>query len=103
MAIGIFRRYILGVASPRDLATELHELDVRRRWGKRVSVNIIDHILHCPIYIGTICIRSTGEVFRRRHDPVVARSLFDLASICLIIAQTRFHARKPFPSACTMQ
>ncbi len=71
-----FELYATGNWSLRALSSELYRLGLRSRGGKQVVKSKIAEILHNPFYKGTILIKSTGEIFPGKHEPLITDALF---------------------------
>lgn len=72
-----FRFYATGNYSMPRLIDEMYVVGLRNRVGKRVSLNGISTILNNPFYMGMIRLRTTKELFRGIHQPIVSKELFE--------------------------
>lgn len=78
-----FQLYATGQYNLRTLGKELHERGLRNTRGGKVSKNGLSTILNNKFYIGIIFIKSTGERYEGKHEPLIPKSLFDRVQIVL--------------------
>lgn len=67
----------------RRLAIDMKSLGLRSRSGGTISPNGIGSILRNPFYIGVIKLKSSDQVFRGRHEPLIDQGLFDTVQLIL--------------------
>ena len=73
-----FELYSKGTWGLIDLSDHLFQLGLRNKQGRRITSNRLSEILHNPFYTGVIRIKTAGELFPGIHEPLIAKSLFDL-------------------------
>ncbi|MFZ5806247.1 MAG: recombinase family protein, partial [Verrucomicrobiota bacterium] len=59
----------------KELQKIINELGLRGRRGKMLSVSNYQYLLQNPFYYGLI--RYNGEYFEGKHEPIIAKKLFD--------------------------
>jgi len=72
-----FELYASGRYNLRSLTKKMHDMGLRSRTGRRVSLSGLAKTLNNPFYIGLIRIQKTGEVYQGAHDPIIPKQLFD--------------------------
>ncbi|MBL4662092.1 MAG: recombinase family protein, partial [Flavobacteriaceae bacterium] len=72
-----FDLYASGQHSLRSLQKEMDELGLRNKKGKPLSVHGIETMLGNPFYCGVMRVKTTGEVFDGKHEPLISVSIFD--------------------------
>lgn len=72
-----FRSYASGLCTIRDVRVQSHMKGLRNGNGRPVSINGWSRILKNPFYAGILRLRSTGEEFLGRHQPLVSMECFD--------------------------
>ena len=73
----IFRSYASGDYTIKELVGVAEKVGLTNRRGSRVSINGMWTILRNPFYMGLIRIRTTGEVFKGVHKPLISTDLFN--------------------------
>jgi site-specific DNA recombinase len=77
LAAKTFELYGTGNYSLHRLLEEAHRLGLRNRHEGSVSLNGLSTMLNNPFYIGLMRVRTTGELFPGKHQPLITKSLFD--------------------------
>ena len=72
-----FELYGSGQFSLQKLSDTMYDKGLRTKGGKRVHKPYLARILRNPFYAGTIKLRSTGETFEGKHEPIISQHLFD--------------------------
>lgn len=72
-----FELYSTGQWPLIRLLKNLYELGLRNKSGTKVTLNGLATILHNPFYAGLIYIKTKGEMFSGKHQPLVSKTLFD--------------------------
>lgn len=72
-----FRLYATGSYTLKSLAAHLEARGLRSKTGKPVSYKRLAEFLKNPFYAGIIKIRTTGEVFKGAHEPLISQAVFD--------------------------
>ncbi|KUK51712.1 MAG: Recombinase [candidate division TA06 bacterium 32_111] len=72
-----FETYATGKYTLKELRKIINELGLRGRRGKMLSISNYQYILKNPFYHGLI--RYNGEYFEGKHEPIIAKKLFDEA------------------------
>lgn len=72
-----FQLYATGGYTLNSLFERLAARGLRSKGGKELPINRLSEILNNPFYTGLIRIRTTGEVFQGKHEPIVSQALFD--------------------------
>lgn len=72
-----FRSYATGLRTIRDIRVQSHMKGLRNGRGRPVSINGWSRLLRNPFYAGILRIRSTGEEFQGKHQPLVSLECFD--------------------------
>tara|TARA_R110000868_G_scaffold11516_7_gene56427 strand:+ start:16034 stop:17530 length:1497 start_codon:yes stop_codon:yes gene_type:complete len=72
-----FKLYSTGGYTLDTLSQELRSRGFRSRGGRPLLANRISELLNNPFYTGIMRIRTTGEVFPGRHEPLIEQTLFD--------------------------
>jgi hypothetical protein len=70
-----FERYAKGNQRLEDIANFLAKSGVTTRTGKRISKTKASFILSNPFYIGLF--KYGGEIHEGKHEPIIAKKLFD--------------------------
>ncbi len=73
----IFELYGSGQHSFRTLRIEMDRRGFRTEAGRSLSKQTIERMLSNPFYIGVMRLRSTGETFPGKHEPLISSSLFN--------------------------
>jgi len=76
-----FELYATGEYSLDELRYRLHICN--RRSGKIISKNAFSEALKNPFYIGIIRIKTTGEVYKGKHEPLISKKLFNQVQFVL--------------------
>jgi DNA invertase Pin-like site-specific DNA recombinase len=87
-----FTLYASGRYSLDALRQEMCTRGLKRAGGKPISRNGMSTILRNPFYVGIIRLKTTGEVFEGKHEPLIPRTLFEQVQANL---DGRVYARKP--------
>jgi site-specific DNA recombinase len=85
-----FELYATGRFSLETLREEIAARGLRTRGGNPLSVSTLSDLLNSPFYFGLIRLRSTGETFDGKHEPLIGKSLFDRVGRALA---GKFHAK----------
>ncbi len=72
-----FKLYATGNYTLKTLCKTLRARGLRSTGGRTVPINRLSEILNNPFYTGLIRIRTTGETFAGRHEPIVDQKLFN--------------------------
>jgi DNA invertase Pin-like site-specific DNA recombinase len=88
-----FELYATGRFSLETLREEIAARGLRTRGGNPLSVSTLSDLLNNPFYFGLIRLRSTGESFEGKHEPIITKSLFDRVGRTLL---GKFHAKVQF-------
>ncbi len=70
-----FEAYASGKYSLKELRKIISDLGLRGTKGKLLSVSNFQYLLQNPFYYGLI--RYNGEYFEGKHEPIIAKKLFD--------------------------
>ena len=71
-----FEAYATGKYTLKELRKIINGLGLRGRRDKMLSVSNYQYLLQNPFYYGLI--RYNGEYFEGKHEPIIAKKLFDL-------------------------
>lgn len=85
-----FRSYATGTVTLRELRLDTFMKGLRNRNGKPVSINGWSRLLKNPFYAGRLLLRSTGEEFEGKHEPLVSHECFNRVQVTL---RSRSHRR----------
>ena len=72
-----FELYATGQYSYRTLTKEMKRRGLTTNSGGAISIRVIENMLHNPFYCGVLKVRSTGETFAGRHQPLVSTTMFE--------------------------
>jgi DNA invertase Pin-like site-specific DNA recombinase len=72
-----FELYAQGNMSLEDVSDFLARGKILTRDGKRIHITRTTFILKNPFYIGLF--RYAGEIYEGKHEPIIAKKLFDRA------------------------
>ena len=72
-----FEAYASGKHTLKELRKIINGLGLRGRRDKMLSVSNYQYLLQNPFYYGVI--RYNGEYFEGKHEPIIAKKLFDQA------------------------
>lgn len=72
-----FELYASGQYSLRVLQKKMEEEGLRNRFGKPLSVHGIETLLGNPFYCGIMRIKTTGEVFEGKHEPLISVGTYE--------------------------
>src|SRR5690606_32506088 len=72
-----FELYARGDKTLEDIADFLKRNNLVSKGGKRIHISRVTFILSNPFYVGLF--RYAGEVHEGKHEPIVAKKLFDTA------------------------
>ncbi len=72
-----FRSYATGLHTIRDIRVLSHIKGLRNGNGRPVSINGWSRILKNPFYAGILRLRSSGEEFQGKHQPLVSLECFE--------------------------
>ncbi|MGE4554847.1 MAG: recombinase family protein [Candidatus Paceibacterota bacterium] len=70
-----FELYATGKYTLKEIRKIINEFGLRGRRGKILSVSNYQYLLQNPFYYGLI--RYNGEFFEGKHEPIIAKKLFD--------------------------
>ena len=70
-----FELYATGKYTLKEIRKIINELGLRGRRDKMLSVSNYQYILQNPFYYGLI--RYNGEYYEGKHEPIIAKKLFD--------------------------
>lgn len=85
-----FELYGTGRYSLESLSHELHKRGLQNRNHGFINQEALSLILKNPFYFGIIHVRTTGESFPGKHEPLIGKSAFDLAQT---VMKGKFNAR----------
>ena len=71
----MFERYAKGNQRLEDISHFLAKSGIVTRSGKRISKTRIASVLSNPFYVGLF--KYGGEIHERKHEPIIAKKLFD--------------------------
>ena len=71
-----FELYATGKYTLKEIRKIINDLGLKGRRGKMLSVSNYQYILQNPFYYGLI--RYNGEYYEGKHEPIIAKKLFDL-------------------------
>jgi DNA invertase Pin-like site-specific DNA recombinase len=86
-----FELYAKGDATLGDISDFLAQHGITSRGGKRIHKDRITFILKNPFYYGHF--RYTGEIHEGKHEPIIAKKLFD--RVQEVLAQRGRPRKKP--------
>lgn len=72
----LFRLYASGSHTIRSLQAEMRRLGLRNSRGRPLSKRGIECVLANPFYYGFIRVRSSGEVYKGVHQPLITAGQF---------------------------
>lgn len=72
-----FELYASGRHSQRSLQVELAKRGLRTKEGRPLSLTGLETALANPFYCGLIKIKTTGEIYKGIHEPLISASLFE--------------------------
>jgi site-specific DNA recombinase len=72
-----FELYASGRHSQRSLQAELAARGFRTKAGRPLSLTGLETVLANPFYCGLIKVKTTGEVYRGIHEPIISPALFE--------------------------
>ena len=70
-----FEAYASGKYTLKEIRKIINELGLKGRRGSLLSVSNYQYLLQNPFYYGLI--RYNGEYFEGKHEPIIAKKLFD--------------------------
>lgn len=68
-----FERYSSGDYSLKTLLAEMTDRGLRNTKDGKISLNGISRLLNNPFYYGVIRLKSTGEHFEGKHEPLITK------------------------------
>jgi site-specific DNA recombinase len=74
-----FELYATGKWGIVPLAEKMYDLGLRTKTGGKVSKNTLCDLLHNPFYTGIIRLKTSGEMYPGKHEPLISQFLFDRA------------------------
>ena len=74
-----FELYASARYGHHELADIMYDLGLRTKRGQRVGKSTFAWILANPFYYGLIRLKSTGQLFEGRHQPLISHTLFNAA------------------------
>jgi site-specific DNA recombinase len=74
-----FELYATGNWSIRKLVKHMYELGLRSKKGQKVTLNSMCTILHNPFYMGIIQLKTSGQLYQGKHEPLISSKLFEAA------------------------
>lgn len=87
-----FRSYATGLCTIRNIRVQSHMKGLRNGRGRPVSINGWSRLLRNPFYAGILRLRSTGEEFQGKHQPLVSLDCFDHVQQALRTRRSSRHA-----------
>lgn len=69
-------RFSTGRYTIKTMREELHRLGLRGKSGKRISLNVVNHMLRNPFYAGVLRLHRTGEEFLGKHESLISLAVF---------------------------
>ena len=69
-------RFSTGRYTIKTMRDELNRLGLRGKSGKRISLNVVNHMLRNPFYAGVLRLHRTGEEFLGKHEPLISLAVF---------------------------
>ncbi len=72
-----FELYASGRHSQRSLQAEMAKRGLRTKAGQPLSLTGLETVLGNPFYCGLIKIKTTGELYKGVHEPLISVSLFE--------------------------
>jgi len=90
-----FEAYATGNFTLRELRDKFNALGLKRKSGKELAVSNYQKLLKNPIYTGLM--RYNGEIFEGKHEPIIAKKLFDSVQE-VMMRKSKPHSKglKPF-------
>ena len=75
----ILKRFAGGDMIPTNALEVAHDMGVRAKNGKPLSLNTMIHILRSPVYCGHICSKKLtgGEMVKALFDGIISRDVFE--------------------------
>ncbi len=77
LCVETFERYATGNYSYRSLAAKMRKRHFTTPSGKPVTLRIIENMLSNPFYHGVMRVKTTGETFPGKHEPLISVALFN--------------------------
>ncbi len=71
----IFELYVTNGYTLKELADKFHEIGLRGKKNKKISVSTLQDILSNPFYYGVFKYKS--EIYQGNHEPIISKKLFD--------------------------
>lgn len=71
-----FQLYATGRYTQDTLRAELHRRGLRNKGGRPIGRRCISEALNNPFYVGLMRVRTTGETFDGKHEPLIDAALF---------------------------
>lgn len=75
----MFELYASARYGHNELADIMYDLGLRTKRGRRVGKSTFAWMLANPFYYGIIRLKSTGQLFEGRHQPLISHTLFKAA------------------------
>ncbi len=72
----MFELYASAQYGHNQLTYVMYDLGLRTKRGQRVKTSTISWMLANPFYYGLIRLKSTGQLFEGRHQPLISQTLF---------------------------
>jgi DNA invertase Pin-like site-specific DNA recombinase len=91
-----FELYASGLWGLNALVDEMYRRGLRNKRGKQVTRNGLATMLHNPFYMGLIRLKTTGEMFVGRHEPLITKAIFDHVQLMLSGKNVEKHHRHEF-------
>ena len=88
-----FKLYATGDYSLDRLQEQLTRSGLTNRNGRPISRGALSRLLNNPFYSGVIRVRSTGETFSGRHEPLIDPATFKLVG-CILAGKTSLKVRQ---------
>jgi site-specific DNA recombinase len=73
----LFERYATGRYSLEALVTLMTKKGLTNTTGGAITKNTLSKVLNNPFYTGLIVVKSTGETYEGKHEPLITRALFE--------------------------
>ena len=73
----VFELYATGRWPLKALVEKVGEMGLRNKYGKKLTLSGVAHLLHNQFYIGLIYIKTKDELFVGAHQSLITKQLFD--------------------------
>lgn len=89
----IFELYATNRYTLKELADKFHEIGLRGKKEKRISVSTLQDVLSNPFYYGLFKYKS--EIYQGNHEPIITKKLFDEVQV-VMQSRGRSHKQKRY-------